>query len=157
MVVADSPVLAEQGAKAVRVELTPLKPVLTVEEALSGEIVINPAYPDNLCASQHLIKGDAAAALAQAEVVVEETYETAWVEHAYLEPEAVVVLPLEGGGLEMRGSTQNPFFNRNVICEALCLTEKQVVIHPDTLGGSFGGKCEQIPLWRFVPESRLCG
>ena len=144
VVVADSPVLAEQGAKAVRVELTPLKPVLTVEEALSGEIVINPAYPDNLCASQHLIKGDAAAALAQAEVVVEETYETAWVEHAYLEPEAVVVLPLEGGGLEMRGSTQNPFFNRNVICEALCLTEKQVVIHPDTLGGSFGGKCEQI-------------
>ena len=51
---------------------------------------------------------------------------------------------LQGGGLEMRGSTQNPFFNRNVICEALCLTEKQVVIHPDTLGGSFGGKCEQI-------------
>ena len=83
-------------------------------------------------------------ALEKAETVVDETYETSWVEHAYLEPEAIVMIPLENGGLEMRGDTQNPFFNKNVLCEALCLPEEKVLIRPDTQGGSFGGKCEQI-------------
>ena len=144
VVVADTPELAAQGAKAVRIDVTPLPPVLTIEDALRAETVINPEYPDNVCAYQHLVKGDAADALSRAPTIVNETYETTWVEHAYLEPEAIVVLPMENGGLEMRGDTQNPFFNRNVICESLCLREDQVIIHPDTLGGSFGGKCEQI-------------
>ena len=144
VVVAETPESAALGAEAVEIELTPLKPVLTVEEALRAEAVINPAYPDNICAFQHVVKGDAAKALEKAEVVVDETYETSWVEHAYIEPEAIVVVPLEDGTLEMRGDTQNPFFNKTVICEALCLPEDKVVIRPDTLGGSFGGKCAQI-------------
>lgn len=144
VVVAESPEAAALGAKTVRVNLTPLKPVLTVEEALRGETVINPVYPDNICAFQHVVKGDAAKALENAETVIDETYETSWVEHAYLEPEAIVMIPLENGGLEMRGDTQNPFFNKNVLCEALCLPEEKVLIRPDTQGGSFGGKCEQI-------------
>lgn len=144
VVVAESPETAALGVEAVRVDLTPLKPVLTVEEALRAETVVNPDYRDNICAFQHVVKGDAAKALERAETVVDETYETSWVEHAYLEPEAIVMVPLENGGLEMRGDTQNPFFNKNVICEALRLPEEKVLIHPDTQGGSFGGKCAQI-------------
>lgn len=144
VVVAESPEAAALGAKAVRVDLTPLKPVLTVAEALQAETIINPDYPDNVCAFQHVVKGDAAEALKMAAAVVDAVYETSWVEHAYLEPESIVMLPLEDGGLEMRGDTQNPFFNKNVICKALCLPEEKVVIRPDTQGGSFGGKCEQI-------------
>ena len=44
-------------------------------------------------------------------VVVEETYTTSWVEHAYLEPEVMSVLPMEDGRLEIRGAMQHPFYN----------------------------------------------
>lgn len=144
VVVAESPESAAAGAGTVRVDLTPLKPVLTVEDALRAETVVCPAYPDNVCAFRHVVKGDAAKAMERAEVIIEESYETSWVEHAYLEPEAIVMVPTKDGGLEMRGDTQNPFFNRAVICEALELPEEKVRIRPDTQGGSFGGKCEQI-------------
>ena len=144
VVIADTPESASRGAKAVTAELQELPPVLTVEEALSRKTVINPAYPDNICSHFHVVKGDASAALAKAAVVIDETYETSWVEHAYLEPEAVVIVPHPDGSLEMRGGTQNPFYNKQVLCDALCLPEEKVLVNPDCVGGSFGGKSGQI-------------
>lgn len=144
VVVADSLESARRGAKAVTVDFRELPPVLTVEEALKAETVINPMYPDNICAHYQVVKGDAAAALARAAVLVDETYETTWVEHAYMEPEAIVIVPHEDGSLEMRGGTQNPFYNKQVLCDALCLPEQKVLVRPDCVGGSFGGKSGQI-------------
>lgn len=144
VVLADTPEHARKGARAVTVELSKLPPVLTVEDALAAKTVIDPAYPNNICAQYHVIKGDAAAALAHADVVVDETYETTWVEHAYMEPEAIVIVPHEDGSVEMRGGTQNPFYNKQVLCDALCLPAQKVLVSPDCVGGSFGGKSGQI-------------
>lgn len=144
VVVADTLESARKGAKAVTVDLHELPPVLTVEEALAADTVINSTYPDNVCAHFQVVKGDASAALAHAAVVVDETYETTWVEHAYMEPEAIVIVPHEDGILEMRGGTQNPFYNKQVLCDALCLPEQKVLVNPDCVGGSFGGKSGQI-------------
>lgn len=144
VVLADTLESARKGVKAVTAELRELPPVLTVEEALAAKTVINSAYPDNICARFHVIKGDAAAALTRAAVVVDETYETTWVEHAYMEPEAIVIVPHEDGSVEMRGGTQNPFYNKQVLCDALCLPEQKVLVNPDCVGGSFGGKSGQI-------------
>lgn len=144
VVVADSLQSARRGAQAVTVDLHTLPAVRTVEEGLSAKNIIHPAYPDNICAYFHAVKGDAAAALAHADVVVDETYETTWVEHAYLEPEAIVMVPHADGTLEMRGGTQNPFYNKQVLCGALCLPPEKVLVSPDFVGGSFGGKSGQI-------------
>lgn len=144
VVIADSPRSARRGARAVTMDLRVLPPVRTAEEGLSAETAVNPEYPDNICAYFHVIKGDASAALARSPVVVDETYGTTWVEHAYLEPEAVVMVPRGDGTLEMRGGTQNPFYNRRVLCEALCLPPEKVLVSPDCVGGSFGGKSGQI-------------
>lgn len=142
LVVAETSGAAEEGAKCVQVELTPLPAALTVEDALAGKAVINPDYPDNICADKRVVKGDASHAVEQAAVVVEETYTTSWVEHAYLEPEVMAAVPQADGRLEIRGAMQHPFYMRQVVCDALDIPLEQVVVHPDTLGGSFGGKVE---------------
>ena len=142
LVVAESRQAAEEGGRRIRFSIAPVKPLLSVEEALASPRRIHPGYAGNICADKRVVKGSAAAALERADVVVEETYHTSWVEHAYLEPEVMSVLPMEGGRLEIRGAMQHPFYMRQVVCEALALPESQVVVHPDVLGGSFGGKVE---------------
>lgn len=142
VVVAESPQAAEEGARRLRFSITPIEPLLSVERALASPRRIHPDYAGNICADKRVCKGDAAAALECAAVVVEADYETRWVEHAYLEPEAMSVWPLEGGRLEIRGAMQHPFYMRQVVCGALGLPESRVVVHPDVLGGSFGGKVE---------------
>lgn len=142
LVVARSPEAAEAGAGKVRVDWEPLPAVLTIEDALQARAVVNPDYPDNICAKNHVVKGEAGEALDHAAWSVDETYETSWVEHAYLEPEVMAVVPLEDGRLEIRGAMQHPFYMREVVCAALNLPLERVVVHPDTLGGSFGGKVE---------------
>ena len=144
VVIAETLHAAEEGAMGVRADLTEMPAVLTVEEALKADVVINPEYPDNICAYRRVVRGDAEPALLASDIVVDETYETSWVEHAYIEPEAIVVVPQKDGCVEMRGCTQNVFFNRDVIKRALNLPEEKILINPDNVGGSFGGKCEQI-------------
>lgn len=142
LVVAETQEAAEAGARMVQIDCTALSAVLTVEDALHPKKPINPGYPDNICAYDHVIKGNASAALETAGTIVDEVYTTSWVEHAYIEPEVMCVLPTEQNRLEIRGATQHPFFMRQVVCSALAIPESRVVVHPDTLGGSFGGKVE---------------
>lgn len=142
LVVAESPAAAEAAAKLVTAELEPLPAVLTIEEALKADTLINPDFPDNICGGNQVNKGDAAAALADAEVLVDEIYTTALVEHAYLEPEVMLVIPRGDGGLEVQGAMQHPFYIRGVVAAALALPEEKVLVRPNALGGSFGGKVE---------------
>lgn len=109
LVVAESREAAAVGAGRIYVELTPLHPVLTIEEALQSKAVIHPDYPDNICADKCVRKGDADSALDHSEILVDETYTTSWIEHAYLEPEVMAVVPQENGRLEIRGAMQHPF------------------------------------------------
>jgi CO/xanthine dehydrogenase Mo-binding subunit len=89
-----------------------------------------------------IVKGDVAAALAGAEVIVEGTYRTGHQEHIYIEPNGVVAVP-EDGGVTIHGSVQCPFY---VIKAVRCLLGERYpvrVIQTET-GGGFGGK-EEYP------------
>lgn len=142
LVVAETLQAARQGAALVRAELTPLPAVATLDEALKAEIVVSDAYPDNICSHFHLQKGDPEQGFAESDVVLERVYETSRIEHAYLEPDVIWVVPLADGRLEIKGAMQHPFYTREVTAAALALPLERVVVHPDALGGSFGGKVE---------------
>jgi CO/xanthine dehydrogenase Mo-binding subunit len=89
-----------------------------------------------------IVKGDAAAALAGAAVVIEGTYRTGHQEHIYIEPNGVIAVP-EDGGVSIYGSVQCPFY---VIKAVRCLLGERHpvrVIQTET-GGGFGGK-EEYP------------
>lgn len=140
LVLAETAEAAEAGRKLVRVEYRPLEPVTTAQQGL------DPAAPrlhpdSNIC--KHLVHevGDVAAAFATADIVMEGHFETPFVEHAYLEPEAGVGL-IEDDDVVVQAPTQFPFEVRRQLAAMLALPEERVRVVVTPVGGGFGSKCD---------------
>jgi len=88
-------------------------------------------------------KGDVAANIATADIVVEGTYRTGAQEHVYIEPNGVVAVPDEGG-ISVYGSIQCPFYVHKALVVLLGEAVKRVRVVQTETGGGFGGK-EEFP------------
>lgn len=60
--------------------------------------------------------------------------------HAPMEPRVAVAAPRAAGGLELWVGSQDIFYQRDVVCRRLGLSEDEVVVHGCRTGGAFGGK-----------------
>jgi xanthine dehydrogenase large subunit len=124
---------ALRAAKAaVRVELEELPAVLTIEEAIARQQFIGP--------TRRIQRGDVGAALAEAEHVLEGTFTSGGQEHFYLEPQAALAVPGEGGHITIHSSTQHPSEIQAMAARCLGLRQNQVVCTCRRMGGGFGGK-----------------
>lgn len=85
--------------------------------------------------------GDAKAAIDRAAHVAEATIKTAYVEHAYIEPEAGVAW-MEGDVLVIQACTQAPVMDRDETARVLGLPPGRVRIIPSATGGGFGSKLD---------------
>ncbi|MFT7058113.1 MAG: CO/xanthine dehydrogenase Mo-binding subunit [Pseudorhodobacter sp.] len=97
--------------------------------------------PQNLLIEGRVTKGDADAALGHAAHIVSGTIHTAFVEHAYIEPEAGAAW-LDGETLVIRACTQAPFMDRDDTALVLGLAPQRVRIIPSAVGGGFGSKLD---------------
>jgi aldehyde oxidoreductase len=140
-VAATSPEIAAQAAALVRVNYQPLPAALDPVEALT-ENAPQVHEDGNLLSEKKVSWGDVEASLAQADLVIDETYTTPWHEHAYLEPEAVLVYQDDDGQLVVRSATQYSFLMRAAVAETMDLPLEQVRVAPTVVGGAFGGKNE---------------
>ena len=93
----------------------------------------------NLLCEWNIDTGDIAAAFASAAVVVEGTYQSQIVDHAYLEPEAGVGWVDDEGVLNLRVATQVVEHYRDV-ARILGIPEARVRVIAPYVGGGFGGK-----------------
>jgi CO/xanthine dehydrogenase Mo-binding subunit/aerobic-type carbon monoxide dehydrogenase small subunit (CoxS/CutS family) len=73
--------------------------------------------------------------------VAEGVFETAFVEHAYIEPEAGWAQRV-GDRIEIHASTQTPYMDRDEIASVMRLPPESVRIVPTACGGGFGGKLD---------------
>lgn len=123
---------------AVHVEIDPL-PALVGIDAVAA---LGRSSPDLLENLYHLdiARGEAAAALAGADLVVEGEYLTPPQEHAYLEPQGIVALPLPDGGVRIVGSLQCPYYIQPAVAAVLGVAADRVVVEQWATGGAFGGK-----------------
>ncbi|MDI9613498.1 MAG: molybdopterin-dependent oxidoreductase [Acidobacteriota bacterium] len=142
IVAAETKEQADAAAKAVKVVYEPLPYVMEPEDALKpGAPVLHAHAPDNICARQPIIKGDAEKALAEAKYVVEANFTTQTNHQAPLEPESCVCW-WEGEGekeeLVVAGRSINIHFHLNQLKEALGLQNMRYV-EPFS-GGQFGIK-----------------
>ena len=129
--------LADEAAELVSVDYEELPGVFDVESARAdGAPRVHEV--GNTLVSWQIGCGDAAAAMAAADVVVEGEYRTQHVEHAYLEPEAGVGW-LENGVLTLRVSTQ-VIEHAATIAQILRLPQSKVRVIAAYMGGGFGGK-----------------
>jgi CO/xanthine dehydrogenase Mo-binding subunit len=142
MLVGESEEQLKNLTKKIKVKFTEL-PVLTDSaKALDSDAPrIHPQYENNLIVHYPLRKGDIEKGFKESDFFHEETYTTQLIEHAYIEPEAVLAIPLEGNkGIKIIGSIQNPFTARKVVASVLNWPLTKVRIVQAELGGSFGGK-----------------
>jgi aldehyde oxidoreductase len=86
-------------------------------------------------------KGDAEAALASADFVVEGRYSTGFIEHAYIEPEAGWAVRV-GDRVEVHAGTQAPYMHRDDLALIMDLPQESVRVVPTTMGGGFGSKLD---------------
>ena len=105
--------------------------------------VLDPETSDVVFKRIVIEKGDVAASIATADVVVEGTYRTGAQEHVYIEPNGVVAVP-EEGGIAVYGSIQCPFYVHKALVALLGSAVQHVRVVQTETGGGFGGK-EEFP------------
>ena len=141
-VVARSRAEAEDAAELVAVDFEELEPVVDVEAALAPNATpIHPELGDNLAFERVLDAGEVDKAFAEADAVVEATFDFGRHTGVTLEPRAVVAdwNPSERR-LTVHQGTQAPHMMQNVIAKHLGLDEHQVRVICKDVGGSFGIK-----------------
>jgi xanthine dehydrogenase large subunit len=130
---------AVNAAKAlVKVDVEPLPPVLTIEEAIERKQFIGPI--------RRIISGDVAVALEQAEHQLLGELHIGGQEHFYLEAQAAIAVPGEAGTMTVHSSTQNPTEIQTVVARCLKRQFADVVCTCRRMGGGFGGKETQAAL-----------
>ncbi|HEX7199163.1 MAG TPA: molybdopterin cofactor-binding domain-containing protein, partial [Dongiaceae bacterium] len=88
-----------------------------------------------------LRKGDSASAMTRAAAVAEGFFETAFVEHAYIEPEAGYARRV-GDRIEIFACTQTPYMDRDETALIMGFDRARIRIIPSACGGGFGGKLD---------------
>lgn len=144
-VVAETPTLAREAIKKIRLEITPLPGVFNPEHAIEPDAPqLHADYPGNLCKHTRIRKGDVAQGLAEADLVFEQTYRTPAIEHAYLEPEAGVAFLDPDGTVVVHSPSQNITHHRHMLASILDRPINKVRMVMSTIGGGFGGKEDMI-------------
>jgi len=117
-------------------------PIKTVDAALAPDAErIHSDRPNNVLTGGRVVRGDVERALAEADVVLEDNYETGFVEHAYIEPEAGFARRV-GDSIEVQACTQSPYMDRADIAKILGIPPESVRIIPTAVGGGFGSKLD---------------
>ena len=99
---------------------------------------------DNILTRGNLKCGDVAAGHAAGAATAEGHFETAFVEHAYVEPEAGYAVPVGAGPhrIEVTACTQAPYMDLEETARVLGVEQSRVRIRPTACGGGFGGKLD---------------
>ena len=138
LIAAETPALAERAAELIAYDLEPLPGVFDPVAALEpGAPLVQGT--DNVVATYKVRKGDLEAGFAEAERIVENTFRTQFVEHAFLEPEVGLAWVDENEVINIRVSTQ-VIEHFRAIADALGVAHNQVRILGSMVGGGFGGK-----------------
>jgi aldehyde oxidoreductase len=120
-------------------ELPALTTITSALEATAPRI--HPTREANVLVQGRVVRGDVDKALAESDVIVEDEYETGFVEHAYIEPEAGFARRV-GDGIEVQACTQAPYMDRADIATILGIAPEAVRIIPTAVGGGFGAKLD---------------
>src|SRR5206468_950828 len=123
---------AAEALELIDVDYTPLPAVITLEEALApGAALVPPGQPP---------RGHAETALAEAHLVLEDTFRFPRVQHYAMEPNAALAAWDETGALTVWASTQNPYSVRVELAKMFAVPLARIRIVVPHLGGGFGSK-----------------
>src|SRR6266496_4705880 len=146
-VAAESPALVKQALKKIKVVYEPLPVVLDPEETMKPEApTLHEDMPlpknlpadvkvKNVCSYTPVHAGDPDKAMAEADIVVDEVYETKMIHPQYLEPRIAAAQMEPNGRLTVLANAQAPFPVRQETAKTLGLSLNNVRVISAGLGG----------------------
>ncbi len=150
-VIADTERQARDAVAAVNVDWEVLPHVLDVEEALLPDApIVNEEYPNNTFDyherydHQKLRFGDVGRAFAEADSIVEGTYQMSPIEQAPVETCGAIAAPETNDRFVCYTSTQALFFSLGTTAKLLNMASSRLHFIGGTVGGGFGGKVDSI-------------
>jgi carbon-monoxide dehydrogenase large subunit len=153
-VAAVSEEIAEDALDLIDVEYEVLEPVLDAEFGASPDAPL--IHPDlgqyevanfiipkpgtNISNHFKIRKGDVASAWEKCAAIVERKYRIPHIQHVPIEPHVAVAKVEQDGQLTLWGSSQSPFAQRNLIAQALGISQGKIRVVAPYVGGGFGSK-----------------
>lgn len=140
VVAAETVKIAEKALELIEVDYEPLPGVFTVEDALKPDAP--KIHPNgNLLLHRKVYKGDVEKGFQEADVIIEDTFKTPMVEHAYIEPESGIGV-YDGGTITVYAVSQGVHYHRSEIAANLNYPVSKIRVVQTTTGGGFGGKID---------------
>ena len=153
-VVGDADTMAALDLGTFPVKWSPQTTLSDIDEAIAPDAPL--LFDDrkgNIMCGGFVQCGDADAALEAADVTIEASYKTSFVEHGYIEPEAGFAEMVEGR-LHVHACTQAPGMDRETLASVLNMPMADIRIVPTAVGGGFGSKID-VSLQPFIALATL--
>jgi CO/xanthine dehydrogenase Mo-binding subunit len=153
-VCADDADIATAALALIDIDYEELTPMLSAAEALAPHApIIHPDFnsyedvlpidsPSNAYGHITLAAGDTTVGFADADVIVERTYETPLIHQMYFEPHTCLVSLDPDGTAQVWVASGTPGVNHTEISRVLDVPPAQIVVNFSLLGGSYGGKTD---------------
>ena len=139
-VAAETEDAAEQAIEAITVDYEPLPAVFDPEAAMQTNApLVHENVSKNITIEYHIQRGDAQAAFAASDCVIEQQFKTQMQHQGYMEPYSCVVSP-EGGRLTVWAPVQDPFTLADQLAGLFGLSATKVRVIQTNIGGAYGGK-----------------
>ncbi|MEO5885874.1 MAG: xanthine dehydrogenase family protein molybdopterin-binding subunit [Candidatus Limnocylindrales bacterium] len=106
--------------------------------------VLDPEASSQVFATYVIERGEVDAAMAAADLVLEGEYRVGHQGQLYIENNAMIAVPTDGGGVTVTGSLQCPYYLHGALKRGLGLDDSKARVIQAETGGGFGGK-EEFP------------
>ena len=144
-VAAENPLIAKRALSAIDVVYEALPAIFDPDQAMHpGAPMLHDYAPDNVTKHIPIRVGDVDKGFAESDLVVEETYSTQAIEHAYLEPEAGLAYVDHDGVVTIVSPDQNVTHHRHMLARIIAKPISKVRFIMSPVGGGFGGKEDMI-------------
>jgi CO/xanthine dehydrogenase Mo-binding subunit len=148
-VVAESEAIALEAAQLIELDIEELPPVMTVDEALAEGAPVIKKWGSNTFMYEdkpyrHVYIGDVESAFAQADHIIEGTYQLNPYDHVPVETQTCVVKPEPDGRLTVHSNTQALYFTKDNMGIILQMPDYKIRLVGGTVGGGFGGKVDVV-------------
>ncbi|MGH7817945.1 MAG: xanthine dehydrogenase family protein molybdopterin-binding subunit [Candidatus Binatia bacterium] len=147
---------AAEAVSLIQVDYQERPPLATVDDALApgatilhqevfgvGEFHemkgVGDTAKTNICHHEHFEKGDVLKGFAEADEIIEESYEFPMIYHYSMEPHTAVAR-FTGDGITLWTSSAHPFLVRSELAHMFGFSLAQVEVIVPYVGGAFGGK-----------------
>ena len=166
-VAAGSKDICDEALLLIEVEYEELDAVFDAEEAMESSapdlhpdmdsytgLPQPPSGIKNTFAHITWAKGDIEQGFKESDIIFEHSFNAQLMHQAYIEPHACIVDASEGNQVNIWANNKDPYMLRDQVSAAWGVPTENIVLHPTSIGGDFGGKGSfmDVPLCYYLSK-----